>query len=130
RARILADLRDDRLQALLEIAAVLGARDQGAHVERVDRALAQHLGYPLLHDHAREALRQRGLADAGVADVQRVVLAAAAEDLDGPLDLEVAPDERIDLALHRALVQVRRVQVEGDRKSTRLNSSHVKISYA
>ena len=103
RAGLLLQLGDHALQALLEIAAVLGARDQRAHVERVDRAVGEHVRHLLLDDHARQALGDRGLADAGLADVQRVVLAAAAEDLDGALDFELAPDQRIDLAVLRAL---------------------------
>ena len=48
----------------------------------------------------------RGLADARLADEHRVVLAAAAEDLDRPLDLGVAADERVDEPLRRALDEV------------------------
>ena len=49
-------------------------------------------------DPERQALGDRGLADAGVADEQRVVLRAPAEDLDGALDLVVAADQDVDLA--------------------------------
>ena len=96
RAGLLLQLRDHRLQALLEVAAVLGAGDQRAHVERVDGAVGQHLGHLALDDQARQPFGDRGLADAGLADVQRIVLAAAAQDLDGALDLELAADQRID----------------------------------
>ena len=87
------------LQALLEIAAVLGAGQQRAHVERVDDRLGQHLGHVALRDAPGQALGDRGLADAGLADQQRVVLAAAAQDLDDALDLVLAADQRIDLAV-------------------------------
>ncbi len=96
RAGLLLELRDHRLQALFEISAVLGTGDQRAHVQRVDGAVGQHLGHPALDDQARQALGDRGLADSGLPDVQRVVLAPAAQDLDGALDLELAPDQRID----------------------------------
>ena len=112
RARLLLQLGDDALEPLLEIAAVLGARDQRAHVERVDGAVGQHVRDLALDDHAREAFGNGGLADAGFADVQRIVLAAAAQDLDGALDLERAADQRIDLAVLRLLVEVGRVLVE------------------
>ena len=46
----------------------------------------------------RQPLGDRGLADAGLADEQRVVLAAAAQDLDHALELVLAADQRIDLA--------------------------------
>jgi hypothetical protein len=42
------------LEALLEVAAVLRAGDQRAHVERVDRALLQHVGDLALDDQPRE----------------------------------------------------------------------------
>ncbi len=60
------------------------------------------------HDLAREALGDGRLADAGIADEQRVVLLAAAEDLDGALTSLLAADQGIDPALARLLVEVRR----------------------
>ena len=81
--------------------------------KRIDRGIEQHLGHLILHDHAREALGDRGLADAGLADVERIVLAPPAEDLDGALDLELAADQRIDLALARGLVEVGGVLLQG-----------------
>src|SRR5690606_17681599 len=42
----------------------------------------------------------------GIADQQRVVLGAAAQDLDRALDLGLTPDQRIDLAALGLLVQV------------------------
>ena len=53
-----------------------------------------------------EALGERRLADAGVADEHRVVLAPPAEDLERPLQLDRAADQRIELAGARALGQV------------------------
>ena len=53
-----------------------------------------------------EAFDDRGLADAGLAGQDRVVLAAAHQDVDDLADLLVAADDRIDLALARPLGQV------------------------
>jgi len=61
----------------------------------------------------RAALGDRGLADTGLADVQGVVLAPAAQDLDGPLHLELAPDQRIDAPRPGLGVQVGRELLEG-----------------
>ena len=94
----LLELVDDRLQPLLEIAAIARAGEQRAHVERVDDRGLEHLGHVALDDLAREAFGDRGLADAGIADIERVVLRPAAEDLDGAIDLGHAADQRIDLA--------------------------------
>ena len=106
RAGLLLQLREHGLQALLEIAAVLGAGDQRAQVERVDHRVGQHFGHVALDDALGQAFGERGLAHAGFADVERVVLAAAAQHLDGALDFVGAADQRVDLAVARELVEV------------------------
>ena len=98
RLRVLGELLQHRLQALLEIAAVFRAGEQRAHVERVDLVVLQELGHVAFVDAAREALGDRRLADAGLADQQRIVLAPAAQHLDHALELVRAADQRIDLA--------------------------------
>ena len=98
RARILLELLDDLLQPLLEVAAIAGAGEQRAHVEREDRGVVQHFRHVALDDALGQALGDRRLADAGIADIERVVLGAAAEHLDGAVDLGLAADQRIDLA--------------------------------
>ena len=113
RTRLLLEIAEHALQALLEVAAVLGAGDERAHVERVDRAVGEHVRHLALGDQAGQALGDRGLADPGLADVERVVLAAPAQDLDGALDLELAADQRIDAAFGRQPVEVAAVLVEG-----------------
>ncbi len=60
-------------------------------------------------DAQREALDDRGLADARLADQHRIVLGAAREHLDGAADLLVAADHRIELAVARRLGQIARV---------------------
>ena len=102
----LLDLLEDGLQALLELAAVLRAGDQGADVERDDAAVAQLLGHVAGDDALGEALGDRGLADAGLADQDGVVLGAAGEDLDDAADLVVAADDGVELALLGGLREV------------------------
>ena len=75
-------------------------------------ASREHFGHFALDDLARQALGDRGLADAGIADEQRVVLLPAAEDLDGALHLGLAADQRIDLAVRRLLVEVDAIGLE------------------
>src|SRR5581483_8714544 len=65
-----------------------------------------------LHDAARQALGDRRLADAGVTDIERVVLRAPAQDLDGTVDLGLAADQRIDLAVLRLLVEIDAIGIE------------------
>ena len=56
---------------------------------------------------ARGERRDDGrLADAGVADQQRVVLGAALEDLQQPADLDVAADDRVEAPLAGALGEI------------------------
>ena len=52
-----------------------------------------------LGDFLRQAFDDRGLADAGFAEQHRIVLGAAAEDLDDALDFVLPADDRIELAL-------------------------------
>ena len=70
-------LLDDLLEPLLEVAAIARAGEQRAHVERKDRGIAQHVRHFALDDAPRQAFGDRGLADAGLADEQRVVLLRA-----------------------------------------------------
>ena len=86
------------LQPLLELAAVLGAGDQRAHVERQQLLVLEALGHVALDDALRQALGDGGLADAGLADQHGVVLGAPRQHLDGAADLLVAADDRVDLA--------------------------------
>ncbi len=102
----LLDLLEDGLQALLELAAVLRAGDQRADVERDDAAVAQLLGHVAGDDALGEALGDRGLADAGLADQDGVVLGAAGEDLDDAADLVVAADDGVELAVLGGLREV------------------------
>ena len=93
------DLLEDGLQPLLELAAVLRAGHHRAEVQRDHALVLQRLGHVAGHDALREALDDRGLADAGLADQDGVVLRAARQHLDRPADLLVAADHRVELAL-------------------------------
>jgi hypothetical protein len=46
----------------------------------------QHFRHVALDDALGQALGDRGLADAGIADIERIVLLAAAQHLDGAVD--------------------------------------------
>ncbi len=108
----LGDLFHDLLEALLELAAVLGAGDQGAQVERVDLLVLEDAGHVVLGDALGQALDDGGLAHARLAHEHRVVLGAASEDLHDPLDLGLAADDRVELVLLRVLRQVAAELVE------------------
>ena len=102
----LGDLLHHLLQPLLELAAVLRAGDQGREVEGVDLLVLEQLGDLAAGDPRGQPLDDRGLADPGLAEQHRVVLLPAAEDLHDPLDLGLAADHRVELALGGELGQV------------------------
>src|SRR3954447_10063170 len=108
----LGDLLHHLLEALLELAAVLRARDQGGQVQRVDLLALEDLRYVGVGDPLGEALDDGRLADARLADQHRVVLGAPREDLHDPLDLRLAPDHRVELAVGGELGEVAAELVE------------------
>ena len=110
-----AQLFDDLLEALLELAAVLRAGDEAADVERQDTLVEQRLRHVAGDDALRKALGDRGLADARLADERGVVLGAARQDLDDALDLLLAADDRVDLARADCVGQVDAQLIHGGR---------------
>src|ERR687894_519370 len=108
----LGDLLHHLLQALLELAAVLRTGDQGGQIQRVDLLALEQLGDVGVGDPLREALDDGGLADAGLAHEHGVVLRAAREDLHDPLDLRLATDDRVELAVGGELGEVAAELVE------------------
>ena len=96
-----ADLLQDLLEALLEVAAVAGARHQRAEVERVELLADQGLGHLAADDVGGQALDDGGLAHARLADEHGVVLGAARQHLHDALDLLLAPDDRVELLVAR-----------------------------
>ena len=106
------DLLQDRLQALLELAAVLGAGDHRGEVESDDPLVPQSLGDVAFDDPRGEALDDGRLADAGLADEHGVVLRAPRQDLDDAADLVVAADDRVELALPGEIGEVAAVAFE------------------
>ncbi|MCY1412601.1 hypothetical protein D9M71_280120 [compost metagenome] len=111
-AFLLGQLVEHRLQALLELAAELGAGDQRAHVQRQQALVLQAVRHLAVDDALGQALDDGGLADAGLADQHRVVLGAALQDLDSPADLVVTTDHRVELAVFGALGHVDGVLVQ------------------
>ena len=87
------------LEALLELPAVLRAGNEGAQVKRIDLGVAQRIRHLTALDLERQALGNGRLAYARLADVYRVVLAAAAQHLDRAPDFGFAPDKRVDAVL-------------------------------
>ena len=107
-----AHLVHHRLDALLELAAVLRARHHAGEVEHHQALLVQQVRDLLRDDALRQALDDGRLADARLAQQHRVVLGAPAQDLDEALDLVLAPDDRVELGVLRELREVAPEAVE------------------
>ena len=102
----LLDLLEHRLQAVLELSAVLGTRHESRHVKLHDVLVLDGGRNVPAHDALGEALHDGGLAYARLADEHRVVLGAATEHLDGAADLLHTADHRVELALARKVRDV------------------------
>ncbi len=106
------DLLDHRLHALLELATVFGAREHRGYVELQKLLVRKRARDVAGHHPLCEALHDRGLAHARLADQYRVVLRAPGQDLDHPPDLLVPSDHRIQLAEPRERGQVAAVALQ------------------
>jgi len=107
------DLLEDRLEALLELTAVLRAGDHRAEVEGDERLAAQALRDVAGDDALGKTLDDCGLADAGVADEDGVVLGPAAQHLDDAADLGIAADHRVQSSFTGRGGQVGAVLLQG-----------------
>ena len=103
---------DHLAQALLELALHAGAGLQQTHVERVDRYVAQRRRHIARGNARGEAFHHGRLAHAGLTGQQRVVLAAAQQDVDDLANLVVAPGDRVELALLGLGGEVHRIFLE------------------
>ena len=106
------DLGEHGLQPLLELAAIFGAGDQRAEIERQHLLVLEALRHVAIDDAVRQALDDGGLADARLADQHGIVLGAAGEHLDGAPDLLVAADHRIELPLGGGLGEIAGVALQ------------------
>ena len=97
---------EDGLQPLLELAAELGAGDQGAHVQGEDLPVLQVFGHVAPDDPLGQALCDGGLAHAGLTDEHRVVLGLPGQDADHVANLAVAADDRVQLLRPGPLHQI------------------------
>ena len=108
-------LVDHRAQALLELALHRGAGLHQADIERADLHALERRRHVAGRDALGEALGDRGLADAGLAGEDRVVLAPPHQHIDDLADLVVASQDRVHATLARLGGEVLREAVERGR---------------
>ena len=98
----------DGLEALFELAAILGAGDDQREIESEDALVGEERRNFAVGDALGQSFDDGSFADAGLADQHRIVLGAAAENLDDAIDFAFAADQRIELAVHGGLGQIAR----------------------
>ena len=108
----LANFLNKTLHAALELAAELRAGDERGEVKEIDLLAAELEGHLARGDALGKALGNGRLADARLADEAGVVLLAAVENLNDALDLLVAADHRVELAVAGALGEVDAIAVK------------------
>ena len=103
---VLLHLIQGVLDALLELAAVLGSGHHTAEVQRQDALVQQLLGHIAGGNALGQALGDGSLAYAGLTDEYGVVLTAAGQNLDDPLYLGIPADNGVQLAAAGGLGQI------------------------
>ncbi len=99
-------LGQQSLEALLEITPVLGSRQQGTKIQRIDHARAQHVGHLAIDDALGEPFGNGCLSNPRLPHQQRIVLAPTREDLGNALEFCCATDQWIDTPCARLVIEV------------------------
>ncbi len=94
----LFDLFENAFEPLFKFSAVFGPSDQASHVEDEELFIFERIGNVALHDAQGEPFGDRCLADARLADQERIVLCPAAENLHRPADFLVSADDRVEFS--------------------------------
>ena len=85
----------DALQTLFELTLVLGACDEGSHIEGVDLFLFQVLRYVSTHNTMRQAFGDSGLTYTRFTDQDRIVLRSPTQDLEHTTYLVISTDDGV-----------------------------------
>ncbi|GAC1422895.1 MAG: hypothetical protein NVSMB62_19000 [Acidobacteriaceae bacterium] len=103
---VLHQLLHDGLEAFFKLAAIFCSCHNERKIEREDALVGKEGWHFAVSNLLRETFDDRGLADAGFADEDGIVLGAAAEDLYHTVDLCIAADQRIKLLIHGGLGEI------------------------
>ena len=105
-------LLDYLLEPVLELALHRCSGLQEAEIKGAQHRALQAVRHIAVCEAPRKALDHRGLAHAGLAGEDRVVLAAAHQDVNHLADLGVAADDFVNLSLTRLTGKVNGVKPE------------------
>ena len=95
------NLFDGAFEAFFKFATETAAGQHPAQIQAEHTLAQKDIRHIVGGDLLRQAFDDGGLADAGFANQNRIVLGAAAEHLNHAQDFAVAPDDRIELAFLR-----------------------------
>ena len=95
-----------RLDPLFELASVLGTGNHHCKIQNHDSLVGQNLGHFAVDDTLREAFDNRSLANARLAQQNRVVLGSSAKNLRSAFNLTFATDNRVQLSLTSQFGQI------------------------
>ncbi|MPN18577.1 hypothetical protein SDC9_165937 [bioreactor metagenome] len=84
-----------RFQAFLKFSAVLGSRNQRAHIQRKDRFILKVVRHVFFHDPLGQPFHDSSLADTRFSDQDRIVFGFARQNADNIPDLFIPADNRI-----------------------------------
>src|SRR5262245_29312575 len=91
-------LAHDKFQALFELAAVFCAGDDQRKIEHQNTLAFEKCRNVAVHHSLRQAFDDGGLADAGLADQNRIIFCAAAKNFYEAFDLMLTADQRIEFS--------------------------------
>ena len=107
-----ADLFGHLLEALLEVTAVARTSNQASHIQGVNLLAAKGLWHVVRNNRLSKTLNNRGLTNTWLTDQDWVVLGAARKNLHYALNLTLAANNRVQLALGSCLGEVATVLVQ------------------
>ena len=109
----LGELRQKVFQALLKIAAIFCACQQGTKIQGIDGAVLDDIGHLAINNQLREPFSNRSLTDTGFTYQQWIVLAAPGQNLDHSLYFFLTTYQRVNQALACLLIQIGRKLLQG-----------------
>ena len=107
------DFFDDSFDALFKLAFKFGTGNQGRDVENIDLFGQQIFRNVLLYNAPGDPFDDGRFSNTGIPDEDRIIFFAARKDVQDPADFFISTDDRVELAIQSALVEMDAVFLEG-----------------